>query len=383
MTERATLASAGSPKRAGDRVLAQLINVCLPGVKGAHDSDFAVVDGKAYIVYEANDIQPGEDPHWPFVYSALSVVDIATGKVEQVITFAAGGMRYENETLPEGACFVPHIVRKDARTLRCFFASEAPDQRQSQTWYLDYDLTRGAFERNLFRAEIETDQGVFPMQPQHLHRHALAKGFTGAPVTYGLYLVDGFKRFEGQVYAVLNNFAGGHMAWALLNAELNRFTVLGGFFLPHEAKLTEAAVNRLPDGTWLAISRQENRDCNYLFAASPDGRNWTPHESRAPVRNGSNSKPVFECFAGVYYLGWNEATQINGTYRSVFNLDVSRDGTTWERRYRFETGKSFQYPTFREYDGTLYLTVTQGDRSDSRKERIMFGKLECGGGVAE
>lgn len=62
--------------------------------------------------------------------------------------------------------------------------------------------------------------------------------------------------------------------------------------------------------------------------------------------------------------------------RSVFNLDVSRDGTHWERKYRFETVKSFQYPTFREHAGTIYLSVTQGDTDASRKERIMFGKLE-------
>ena len=35
-----------------------------------------------------------------------------------------------------------------------------------------------------------------------------------------------------------------------------------------------------------------------------------------------------------------------------------------------------QYPSFHQYKGAIYLTVTQGDHSDSRKERIMFGKLE-------
>ena len=42
---------------------------------------------------------------------------------------------------------------------------------------------------------------------------------------------------------------------------------------------------------------------------------------------------------------------------------------------RFETEKSFQYPTFREHDGASWLTVTQGDSDAARKERIMFGKL--------
>lgn len=363
------------PQAAGDRVLAGLRNVCLPCVKGAHDSDFVIVDGKAYIVYMANDVQPGEAPDWPFVYNALSVVAIADGRVLHTETFAASAKAYANATLPTGACFVPRIVRKDARALRVFFASEDPGRRQSQTWFLDFDLARGAFAGHIHRAEIETAQGIFPMQPQHLHRHAAAQGFTGAPVQHGLYMIDGFKRFDGRLYAVLNNFSGGQNAWAAVNDDLTRFTVLGDLFLPHEAKLTEAAVNRLPDGSWLAVSRQENRDQNYMFSTSRDGRHWSPHEYRPVVTCGTNSKPTLDCFGGLYHLGWNEATRIHGAFRSVFNVEVSRDGVAWERRYRFATDKSFQYATFREFEGTIYLTVTQGDASDSRKERIMFGRL--------
>ena len=94
------------------------------------------------------------------------------------------------------------------------------------------------------------------------------------------------------------------------------------------------------------------------------------------VTNGANSKPTFDRFGGVYYLGWQERTYIKKVNRSVFNVEVSSDGQTWERKYRFETEKSFQYPTFREHQGAIYLTVTQGDTDPSRKERIMFGKLE-------
>ena len=74
-------------------------------------------------------------------------------------------------------------------------------------------------------------------------------------------------------------------------------------------------------------------------------------------------------------LELQENTKIGGVNRSVFNVEVSRDGKTWERKYRFETEKSFQYPTFFEYQGGLYFVVTQGDHSKSRKERIMFGSL--------
>jgi hypothetical protein len=271
---------------------------------------------------------------------------------------------------------VPRIVQRDDHTLRCFFASEDPGKRQSQVWSIDFDLLRSSFIWNIQPVGIRTDQGSFPMQPQHFFQHAAQKGFTGKPVMHGLYLIDSFKRFDDRILAVVNNFPGGQNALASLNENMDQFTLLGDFFLPHEAKLTEAAVNRLPNGTWLAISRQENRDQNYMFSTSPDGLAWTPHEYRAQVQNGTNSKPIFERFGGLYYLGWNEATRVSGVHRSVFNLDVSRDGANWERKYRFETEKSFQYPTFRQSAGTIYLTVTQGDYSDSRKERILFGELE-------
>lgn len=375
MTEK-LLPANWDPKQEGDTVMARLENICQPQVKGAHDSDFLIIDGKAYVIYMANDVQAGEAPNWDFVYDELSVVDVASGKVEHTVTVAASEMEYENDKLPPGACFVPRIIRKDERTLRCFFASEEPGKRQSQTYYIDYDFTRHQLDRRIFPAYLETDQGKFPMQPQYLYEQAAAKGFSADPVMHGLYMIDGFKRFDGKFYAVLNNFPGGQNAWASLNDDMDCFTVLGDFFLPLDAKLTESAVNRLPDGSWLAISRQENRDRNYMFSSSPDGRNWTPHEYRPFVTNGTSSKAIFERFGGVYYLGWNEATSINGALRSVFNLDISRDGINWERKYRFETDKSFQYPVLREWNGSVYVTVTQGDYSDSRKERIMFGKLE-------
>lgn len=375
MTNAILLPPDWDPKQAADEVMARLINVCLPTVKGAHDADFVIVDGKAYIVYMANDAQPGEAPSWPFIYNALSVVDLTTGAVEEVTTFAASEMAYDNVTLAAGACFVPRIIHKDAQTLRCYFASEDPGGRQSETWAIDYDLVHAAFEPNLHRVQIETDLGRFPMSPCHLYNHAAAKGFTGEPKDYGLYMIDSFKTFDGTIYAVLNNFPGGQNALSVLNDDLDCFTVVGDYFLPNEAKLTESAVNRLPDGTWCAISRQERGNQTYLFTTSEDGAQWTPHERWSLVDNGTNSKPTFDCFDGIYHLGWQEATRVNGVRRSIFNIEISRDGVHWERKYRFESEKSFQYPTFRLYKGGVYLTVTQGDASESHKERIMVGRL--------
>ncbi len=75
--------------------------------------------------------------------------------------------------------------------------------------------------------------------------------------------------------------------------------------------------------------------------------------------------------------GWYECdTQIDGVSRSVFNLDVSRDGKTLQRKHRLETEKSYQYPTFRERRDAIYPTDAQGNDSPIRKETILFGRLE-------
>ncbi len=377
MAEESILPPDWKPKEEGDRVLARLRNICRPQVKGAHGSDFVIADGKAYVVYMANDVQAGENPEWTFISTELSVVDLTTAQIEKKGIFASSEMKYENDSLPFGACFCPRIVRKDDVFLRCFFASQNPHKRPAQTYYIDYDLNHDQFANRIFPAYIETDQGKFPMQPQYLYQHAAAKGFKGKAVMHGLLMVDGFKKIDGKAFAVLNNFPAGQNAWAVLNDTLDCFKVMGDYFQPPEAKLTESAVNRLPDGSWLAISRQENRDGNYMFSSSPNGRHWTPHEYRPFVTHGAKSKPIFECFGGVYYLGWNEKPAAPGvSSRSLFNLDVSRDGMNWERKYIFRTDNSFQYPTFREGNGGIYLSVTQGDHSGSLKERIMFGKLE-------
>ena len=186
------------------------------------------------------------------------------------------------------------------------------------------------------------------------------------------------KVFDGTTYVAINNWPGKQNALAMANEALDTFEIIGHYNLPQNMPLSESSVNRLPDGTWLAICRQDGGNRNYTFTTSRDGKVWTPNMHREFVPNGTSSKPTFDRFGGVYYLGWQEATQIKGVFRSVFNIDVSRDGRSWQRKYRFETEKSFQYPSFCERDGVVYLSVTQGDQSGSRKERIMFGRLEAG-----
>jgi hypothetical protein len=306
----------------------------------------------------------------------MSIVNVNTMTVEQIIPFARSEQRYDNETLPVGACFVPRIIQKDDKTLRCYFASEQPGVRQSQTWFIDFDVERRAFANTIHRVKLTTSAGTFDMQPRHFHADAAVHGFGRPPKDYGFYLFDSFKVFDGKTYVAINNWAGKQNALAVASPELDRFEVIGHFNEPQSLLLSEASVNRLPDGSWMAVCRQDGGTRNYTFTTSRDGRTWTPGTHRDFVPNGTSSKPTFDRFGDSYYLGWQEATQINGVHRSVFNVDVSRDGETWQRKYRFETEKSFQYPTFCEHEGAIYLTVTQGDYSGSRKERIMFGRLE-------
>ncbi|MEQ1861067.1 MAG: exo-alpha-sialidase [Chthoniobacteraceae bacterium] len=362
------------PALAGDVVMARLINSSAPRVKGAHDAEFVCVGERAYIVAEANDVKAGESAGWSFIYATISVVNLKTLAVEKVIDFARGEQRFENETLPVGACFVPRIIEKDAQTLRCYFTSEDPGKRQSQMWYRDFDLRSGEFAATIHRAKLKTAAGTFDFQPQHFHADAAAQGFAKPAVDSSFFIFDSFKKFDGRLYVALNNFGGKQNALALVHDDLATFEVIGHFNEPQAEQLSESAINRLPDGTWMAICRNDKG--NYHFTTSADGRTWSAGKEMPHIPNGANSKPTFDKFGGVYFLGWQDATRIQGVGRSVFNIDTSRDGKTWERKYRFESPKSFQYPTFHEHEGAIWLCVTQGDTSSSRKERIMFGKLE-------
>jgi hypothetical protein len=372
------------PALAGGIVLQRLVKVTAPQVKGAHDAEFVCVGDRAYIVASANDVQQGENPEWPFMYVTMSIVNLKSLKLEKAIDFAESERAFENQTLPAGACIVPRIIRKDDGTLRCYFDSNDPGKQQSQVWYRDFDLKRGEFAPTLHKAKLKTAAGTSDFQPQYLHADAAAQGFTRVANDSTIHIFDSFKRIDGRIYVALNNFRGRQNALALVHDDLETFEVFGHFNQPESAALSESAVNRLPDGTWMAVVRSDIpvRDGgNYHFATSQDGRTWTAGRQMPHVPNGINSKPTFDRFGDIYYLGWQESTRIkdaSGRFvdRSVFNVDISRDGRTWERKYRFEAPESFQYPTFHEHNGAVWLTVTQGDEPPHRKARIMFGKLE-------
>jgi len=374
--ETSLLPAGWDAKAAGDKVMAGLFKVTGPEVKGAHDAHFAIVGDRAYVVTEANDRQAGEAASWPFVYATLSIVDLRNERLLDVMTIARSEQAFANETLPVGACFVPRIRQVGPQTLRCWFASEQPGKRQSQTYYRDFDLTTLTFAKEIHRMKLTTSEGTFDLQPKYLHADAAKQGFQRKPTDAGLYLFDNFKEFDGRTYIAINNYLGAQQALCTLNAAADTLTVVGHFNGPGGPALTEPAVNRLPDETWLAICRKENGDHNYWFCESKDGQTWTTGGEKDFVKKGAGSKPTFDKFNDVYYLGWQERTQIDKVSRSVFNVDVSKDGKHWVRKYRFETTKSFQYPTFVQANGEIWLCVTQGDTDASRKERIMFGRLE-------
>jgi len=362
---------------AGDAVMRRLVNASAPQVKGAHDAEFVCVGGHAYIVAEANDEQGGESAAWPFIYATLSIVNLASLELEQTIDFAKSEQVFENATLPVGACFVPRIIQTDNDTLRCYFTSENPGNRQSQMWYRDFNISSRKFAPTIHKAKLKTNAGTFDFQPQYLHADAVANGFNKPASDSSSFIFDSFKVFDGKTYVALNNFSGKQNALALVHDDHVTFEVIGHLNEPQTEQLSESAVNRLPDGTWIAICRNDKG--NYHFTTSVDGKVWAVGKPMPHVPSGANSKPTFDRFGDFYYLGWQEATKIHGVNRSVFNLDISRDGITWERKYRFETPKSFQYPTFHEHQGAIWLCVTQGDSDASRKERIMFGQLESVG----
>ena len=245
------------PALAGDQVMERLVKVTAPRVKGAHDAEFVCVGDRAYIVEHDNDVQPGHGAG-AAQYCVLSVVNLKTLAVERIIPMAKSEQVFENATLPVGMCFVPRILRADEHTLRCYFASQ-PAKEEALTWYRDFDLRTLTFENRIHKAKIKTAAGVFDMEPRHFHADAAAQGFTKPPVNHGLYIFDSFKEFDGRRYVAINNFPGKQNALALLHDDLATFEVIGHYNEPQAEQLSESAVNRLPDGTWMAICRNDER----------------------------------------------------------------------------------------------------------------------------
>ena len=250
------------PKRAGDEILATLVKVTAPPAKGAHDADLVLVGERAYVVEHDNDLKPGHGAG-NAQYCVLSVVNVGTMSVEHVVPMAKSAQAFANATLPVGACFVPRIIQLNATTLRCFFACEDQSGKsQSQTWYRDFDLTSLTFAPDIQRVKLKTSDGTFALQPRYFHAAAAKHGFKQPAKAFGLYLLDAFKVIDGRTYLAINNFPAAQNALATLNETRDTIEIIGHYNEPAALRLTESSVNRLPDGTWLAICRAESGDRN-------------------------------------------------------------------------------------------------------------------------
>ena len=64
-----------TPEKRAQAVQENMIRVTADCVRGAHDAQTVIARNKAYIVYEANDVRPGENPAWPDNYAAMSILD--------------------------------------------------------------------------------------------------------------------------------------------------------------------------------------------------------------------------------------------------------------------------------------------------------------------
>ncbi len=361
----------GAAERA-NAVLDRLIRVTDKRVRGAHDAQMVIVYGKAYIVYEANDVQPGEGA-WPFIYSAMSVVDIRENCVTDIETIALPGQSFANVQLKEGRCFVPRILQKDKQTLRCFFCSIDESRRESESWYRDYDTNSRSFSDQIYPLWLETDDGKVMLTPTPFHAGAQKQGFRKAVTQDGPYLFDVDKPIDGKRYVSVNIYSGKLNSLAVFNDDLDTVRILSYIFEPQSEALSEAAVEKAPDGSWVAVLRNDGNNKNYRFAFSCDGKNWTTAEEQPIIQNGSNSKPLLYHFRDVYCLGWQEKPD-----RSRFNIDVSRDFVHWNRMFSFDSMDfSLQYPSLSVWNDTVYICATHcfpgstGDRRDS----IYFGPL--------
>ena len=353
-----------SPKAAGDAAIANMIRVSSDEMKGTHDAQYVFANGKAYVVYEANDKSAGDLGTDPAEYCALAIVDLETFTLESLETFAYSEQEFANETLPVGSCFVPRVIHKDENTLRFYFASQYTD-REAVTYYLDYDLATGEFDNNVYHLQLLTEEGKVDFTPEAYIELFRAEGRECKDAKRGAYLFDIFDIGDTK-YIALNLFNGGLNSLAKFNDTYDCIEIIGNIgSMTDEVLTTENGIMQLKDGTWMAILRNERGEKNYMFSYSEDGTDWSTPVEKDFVQNGTNSKPVLVNFDGYYFMGWNEAS------RGLFHIAYSFDAKNWTTIYSFHAPTTFQYPEFDFHDGQLYFSVTTGS-----KEQIYFGKLD-------
>ena len=133
-----------SPKAAADKVMQSMLRISSDEMKGTHDAQYVFANGKAYVVYEANNEKAGDPGTYEKEYSALAIVDLKSFTVESIEKFAYGQQEYSNVKLLKGSAFVPRVIRKDENTLRFFFSNIAVSGSSGYIYYVDTTLIRKA-----------------------------------------------------------------------------------------------------------------------------------------------------------------------------------------------------------------------------------------------
>ena len=356
-----------------NQILCNMVRVTQRRMRGTHDAQMVIVRGIAYIVYSANDIRPGEGYSGPEEYCAMSLVDVAENRLIATKEIAVPSQGFANTQLKAGACFVPRILQKDENTLRCFFLSMDVQNRETESWYRDYYISEGCFSDCIYPLWMETAQRKIRLSPTPFYEEAKKQGFSKALTQDGPYLFDVDKVIDGKRYVMLNLYSGQLNALAEFNDALDTLRIHSFIIEPQHEGLCEAAIEKRPDGHFVAILRNDVGNQNYRFALSEDGLNWTAANEWPIVENGSNSKPFLYRYGDLYCMGWQEKPE-----RSRFNIDVSYDFKHWIRAFAFnDLDFSLQYPSLYEWAGMLYICGTHGRLGGGYdlRDSIYFGQL--------
>ncbi len=353
-----------SPKAAADEVMQSMIRISSDEMKGTHDAQYVFANGKAYVVYEANNEKAGDPGTYEKEYSALAIVVLRSFTVESIEKFAYGQQEYSNVKLLKGSAFVPRVIRKDENTLRFFFSNIAVSGSSGYIYYVDYDLNTESFDDSAYRLNIMTENGPVYFTAQIYAKLFRESGHACDDSTFGHFLFDIFD-VGNTKYVALNNYRGAQNSLAKFNDSYDCIEIIGNIGGSYDSyRTTESGIMQLKDGTWMAILRNHVGDKNYLFSYSEDGTEWSEPKREEWVTNGTTSKPTLARFGDYYFMGWNELS------RGLFHLAYSKDAKSWTTLYSFHSATTFQYPEFDMYDGQMYFSVTTGN-----KEQIYFGKL--------
>ena len=120
---------------------------------------------------------------------------------------------------------------------------------------------------------------------------------------------------------MLNSYVNALNALTVFNDAGDTLEVVGRYNEPFELYPLNPP-HRLPDGTWMAICRQER--CTATTTSPPAGMAGPDvAELCDRLPNGTSSKPTFDKFGTVSYLGWQEEPE-SGTCGAASSMWMSR-----------------------------------------------------------